>query len=230
MDKLVFFLDVDNTLLNNDALKADLAAEVRNLVGAEREQRFWEIYEEVRHEEDFVDFPTTLKHFAAEQPDAPNEDLHDLVNAVPFARYVYPGALDALTYLRTIGRPVILSDGDPVFQVQKIQRSGLAAAVEGRVVITVHKESELDRALQTYPATHYALIDDKPGILAAIERRYARQFTTVLVCQGKYARLRDVLPAPDIVVPHIADLVDIPQSDFLTETGLRDDASAPGLS
>jgi FMN phosphatase YigB (HAD superfamily) len=219
---LVFLLDVDNTLLNNDQLKDDLAQQGRALLGEERAERFWQIYEEVRHDEDYVDFPATLARFAAEFPDAPNDRLRSLVMDVPFASYLYPGALAAITYLNSIGQAVILSDGDHIFQMLKIERSGLAAAVAGRVVITVHKERELATVFTAYPAEHYVLIDDKPTILATVERCYGERFTTVLVCQGKYARLGNVSPPPDIVVPHIADLVHIPPAEFLDPSAPQD--------
>lgn len=215
MFPLVFLLDVDNTLLNNDRVKEDLAREIVSVVGEDRAECFWQVYEDVRHEKGFVDFPATLDRFAAAEPAAPNERLRDIVMSVPFASYVYPGAIAALAYLTDIGLPVILSDGDPVFQAMKIERSGLAAAVEGRVLITVHKQQELDKVFDTYPSDHYALIDDKPAILADIEGRYPERFTTVLVCQGKYARVRGFSPPPDLVVPHIADLTDIPREEFL---------------
>ena len=58
----------------------------------------------------------------------------------PFADRLYPGALDALAHVRSWGRPVILSDGDVVFQPRKIAAFRPVACGRGRVLIYIHKE------------------------------------------------------------------------------------------
>ncbi|HEV3311296.1 MAG TPA: HAD family hydrolase [Chloroflexota bacterium] len=224
MTDLVFLLDVDNTLLDNDRLKADLDLRIGALLGPEAANQFWEVYESVRRGEQYVDFPGTLAEFTRLHPDLPNDDLRALILDMPFQSYAYPGASEAIRYLATIGVPVILSDGDPVFQLMKIEKSGMAPLVEGRVILTIHKQDEMDAVFERFPAAHYAMIDDKTTILADCERRYPRLITTVLVCQGKYARIH-ASPPPDLVVPHIGDLVSVPPEEFLT-TGHRAEDSA----
>jgi len=206
-------LDVDNTLLDNDRLKADLDRQIHVLMGAEAAEEFWRTYETVREDEDVVDYPATLARFETNHPDLSNARLRDLVMDVPFAGYLYPGALAAIDHLTSIGTPIVVSDGDPVYQKMKIERSGIWERVHGRVVLTVHKETELPRVFHRFPAGHYVAIDDKAVILAHIQTSYPRVIA-VLVCQGKYARLR-ANPKPDMVVPKIGDIAGIPLEEFL---------------
>lgn len=206
--KLVFLFDVDNTLLDNDRVKGDLGEHIEALVGPDRAARFWELYEEVRHDRDFVDFPVTLERYAAEFPNAPRyPHLCALILDYPFQRVLFPGALETLDHLGTLGLTAILSDGDPVYQPAKIARSGLADAVQDHVLIYPHKEQKLAEVLARFPGEHYILVDDKPTILGSVKAILGERVTTVLVLQGKYAHQNqpDVLP-PDLVVDHIADL------------------------
>ena len=213
---LVFLLDVDNTLLDNDKLKQDLMLHLNERVGAERGERFWQIYESVRAERDYVDYPRTLELFTAAYGDpALGRQVKQLLDDIPFERYLYPGALETIAYLKTLGTAIILSDGDDVFQRYKITRSGLEQAVDGHVLIYVHKERELPQVFKLYPAGHYVAVDDKPRIVSALEASCPAEFTTVLVLQGKYAQARDVSPQPDYVVPHIADLQRMTRDQFL---------------
>jgi FMN phosphatase YigB (HAD superfamily) len=213
---LAFLLDVDNTLLDNDRLKEDLAAHLDQELDPERAARFWQIYEDVRHQRDYVDYPHTVELFTAEYGDPElGRQVRALLDDIPFARYLYPGALDTIAYLKTLGTVIILSDGDDVFQAYKIKQSGLRGAVDGHVLIYVHKEQELPNVFLAYPAGHYVAVDDKPRIVSALELSCPTEFTTVLVLQGKYALDRDVTPQPDYVVPHIADLQKMTREDFL---------------
>lgn len=221
----VFMLDVDNTLLDNDRLKDDLAIGVERLVGKEASADFWRTYEQVRNEEDVVDYPATLRRFATNHPAEPNDELDSLIMNVPFASYLYPRALEAIDYLKTIGTPIVVSDGDQVYQRMKIERSGIWARVDGLVVLTVHKEAELTSVFGQFPAEHYVAVDDKTSILAHIQESHP-EVVTVLVCQGKYARLR-ASPKPDMIVPHIGDIVGIPREEFLAA---EDDQVAQALA
>lgn len=212
---LVIFLDVDNTLIDNDRLKADLAAAIQQEIGPERAARFWEMYEEVRQEEDFVDFPLTVDRMEEEFHDeALGNRLRQLLWSWPFKKYLYPGALDAIRHLKTLGVVAILSDGDSVFQPLKIERSGLAAAVDGNILIYVHKEEELKDVFSRYPARHYVAVDDKPRIISALERDCPETFTTVLVLQGKYGHTSDLETQPDYIIRHIADLCTFTRSQL----------------
>ena len=191
MTDLVLLVDVDNTLLDNDKVRA--ALEAAAAVGGVRTTRFWEIYEEVRAELDVVNFPETLERFGRECDDAGClRSASAVLNGFSFSECLYPGALRAIEHLKTMGRPVILSDGDQLFQRHKIRAAGLEAAVEGHVLVYVHKERETADIRRRYPAEHYVLFDDKPRIHAAMKAALGTRVTTVLLCQGKYARA----PAP----------------------------------
>jgi hypothetical protein len=213
---LVFVLDVDNTLLNNDEAKAGISARVEQLEGPRRAHRFWELYELVRDEKGYVDFPTTVVRLAEEEGDpALRETLSRMLDNFPFRDYLYPHALDTIAYLNSIGEATVVSDGDPAFQPHKIKESGIAEAVNGRVLVVVHKEEELDKVFGAFPARHYVAIDDKPRIISALERYCPTTFTTILVEQGKYAAESRYQPIPDITVASIADVRAITRSEFL---------------
>lgn len=222
---IVFLLDVDNTLLDNDRLKEDLADRIRREIGPERANRFWELYEQVRSEKDYVDFPTTLLRFAQEIGEEDAQVVTELVESIPFSDYLYPHVLDTISYLDTLGEAVILSDGDPVFQPYKIRQSGLEDAVHGRVLIYVHKEDALPDVFAAYPADHYVAVDDKPKIVSALEACCPSTFTTVLVLQGKYARPEEAHPSPDYIIEHIGDLRSYSLDQFL-EPGRRRTAAS----
>jgi FMN phosphatase YigB (HAD superfamily) len=214
-EPLVIFLDVDNTLLDNDGLKADVDRKLRSMLSDDRAARFWQIYEDVRSEVDYVDYPTTIDRFSSEdgEPGLPGRLFETLFN-YPFKERLYPHVFETLETLGHRGLPVILSDGDPVYQPLKIQRSGLAGAVGGRVMICVHKEAELPRVFETYPADHYVMVDDKPRIHAALEKTSPTDFTTILVMQGKYSTDQTARPRPDLVVESIGDLRFLPPEAF----------------
>ncbi|HKC76458.1 MAG TPA: HAD family hydrolase [Chloroflexota bacterium] len=212
---LSFLLDVDNTLLDNDALKELLAAQLRQALGAPGAARFWVLYEDVRHERDVVDLPLTAQRYAAETGRADQaEDIDQILDRLPFARFLYPHALDTLRHLATLGTVSILSDGDHVFQRRKIERSGLAAAV-GRVRIYTHKEDHLDEVVPRQPGQQTVLIEDKARILDDVKRILGPRVTTVQVLQGHYAH--EPVPAgfhADLTVQAIGDLRTVPAERF----------------
>jgi FMN phosphatase YigB (HAD superfamily) len=213
---LVFLLDVDNTLLDNDALKAEIGRRIEALVGPEPARRFWVLYEEVRQEQDFVDYPETLRRFIHEYGEsAKPKRLREIFGTLPFSSFLYPGVLETLAHLRSLGTVVILSDGDQVFQPLKIRRSGLEKAVGGNVLIYVHKEHELPRVFDRYPADHYVVVDDKSRILSAMEEDSPSTFITVFVLQGHYAQEGVSEPAPDFVIHHISELSSFTKERFL---------------
>jgi FMN phosphatase YigB (HAD superfamily) len=218
-DGLVFLLDVDNTLLDHDRLKADLADRLQDMLGPDRAEAFWRVYEDVRKASDYVDYPTTVKEWIRAFNDpATGEQLQALIDGIDFQSYVYPHVFETLGHLRDLGKAVILSDGDQVFQPLKIRNSGIEAAVDG-VLIFVHKELELSTVFETFPAGHYVMIDDKPRILAALERECPTTFTTVFVLQGKYAVPDQFKPGPDIVVERIGDVRTLTRDQFLAGAG-----------
>jgi FMN phosphatase YigB (HAD superfamily) len=213
---LAFLLDVDNTLLDNDALKAEIGHRIEALVGPEPARRFWVLYEEVRQEQDFVDYPETLRRFVHEYWElAKPQQLQEIFDSLPFSSFLYPGVLETLEHLRSLGTAVILSDGDQVFQPLKIRRSGLEDAVGANVLIYVHKEHELPRVFARYPADHYVVVDDKSRILSALEQDNPSTFITVFVLQGHYAHEGATEPAPDFVIHHISELCSFTKERFL---------------
>ena len=215
-DGITFLLDVDNTLLDNDKLKQDIDAVLRREIGPDRTETFWQIYEQVREETDCVDYPTTVKRLAKAvgEPDlAPR--LDSLLRGFPFRSYVYPGAFKAIDHMKELGTVVILSDGDSVFQPLKIRESGLEAAVDGNVLVYVHKEEKLEEVRARFPARHYVMVDDKPRILSVLEHDHPAQFTTILVLQGHYAHAGEYVPSPDWTVRNIGELGTFTREQFL---------------
>ena len=200
------FLDVDNTLLDNDAAKAALASRIAAAISAESAGRFWELYESVRADEGYIDFPATVERLRASRPtDA--AAIAAILDELPYADFVYPGALAMIERLRRSWTPVILSDGDPAFQPRKIERAGLAAAVRGNVLVYVHKERELDAVTARFPGDRPAFVDDKARILGRINR-LRPDAVTVHVRQGSYSReaVDPGDPMPDLAIGHIAEL------------------------
>lgn len=211
-----FLFDVDNTLLDNDRVRHDLTEAIGRTVGAARGARFWELYEAIRRERDYVDFPHTLQRFTRSFPDEPGfPALADAVLGYPYRSAAFPGAHEVLRRAGEAGRAAILSDGDPVYQPAKIARAGLAELVGGRVFVFAHKEDNLDEVERRLPAERYVLVDDKPRILAAAKERLGDRLLTLHVCQGKYAHAaeHDAFAPPDRSVDAIADLLDL---DFST--------------
>jgi FMN phosphatase YigB (HAD superfamily) len=216
---VVFLFDVDNTLLDNDRVSRDLREHMTRAFGARKQERYWTIFEELRAELGYADYLGALQRYRIEHP----HDAHLLTLSLwlvdyPFANRLYPQSLDVLDHLRHWGPTVILSDGDVVFQPRKIERSGLRDAVQGDVLIYIHKEHELDEVARLYPAEHYVLIDDKVRILAAVKTVWGDRVTTVFPRQGHYALdAAEVAkyPTPDITVEHIGDLLAYGLSAFV---------------
>ncbi len=227
---LVFLFDVDNTLLDNDRVAADLKQHLEKEVGHERQQRYWEFFEELRAELGYADYLGALQRYRSEYPRDPNVlTVSEFLVEYPFANRLFPNSLDVIDYVRQFGRPVILSDGDVVFQPRKIRRSALFAAVEGEVLIYVHKELEFDDILERYPADHYVLIDDKLRILTAFKKAWGRRVTTVFPRQGHYAADPKVLasyPPADISIRSIGELVEYDLHAFLGAADAADGRAA----
>jgi len=213
---VVFLFDVDNTLLDNDHVTKDLKRHLEGEVGHERQEHYWSILELLRKELGYVDYLGALQRYRHEYPRDPHllTVSRFLVN-YPFANRLFPNSLDVIEYCKGWGPVVILSDGDVVFQPRKIERSGLFDAVDGNVLIYVHKEQELDDVERRYPARHYVLVDDKPRILDAVKKVWHSRATTIFPRQGHYAhdpQALAVYPSPDISLDRIGDLlhVDVP--------------------
>jgi FMN phosphatase YigB (HAD superfamily) len=218
---LVFLLDVDNTLIDNDAVKDDINEHLKVQMREQLTERYWELYEQARQESGVVNIPLALQRLRAETPlDVLDEEtyrhVHSIFDNYPFYDKLYPYALETLRHLRTLGLTVIVSDGDMFFQPEKIYRSDLAETVEGRVLIYKHKQEHLDEIKLLYPANHYVMIDDKPQILADSRLIMGDVLTTVFVEQGKYAANQHPDGfTPDISVSHIGDLRSYTAAQFL---------------
>jgi len=217
---VVFLFDVDNTLLDNDRVAADLKRHLEKEVGHERQQRYWAVFEELRSELGYADYLGALQRYRAEYPRDPHLlTVSDFLVDYPFANRLFPNSLDAVDHVKQFGRPVILSDGDVVFQPLKIRRSGLFDAVDGDVLIYIHKEFELDEVLERYPADSYVLIDDKLRILTAVKKAWTTRVTTVFPRQGHYAadpKMLTSYPPADITINRIGELVDYDLKALLT--------------
>jgi FMN phosphatase YigB (HAD superfamily) len=204
----VFLIDVDNTLLDNDRLKADVARAIGDLVGRDRASHFWALYENVRDESGVVDYPEVLRRFRrAFAEERRLADVDRAVLGVPFERYLYPRALDVIAHLWRLGEPAILSDGDRVYQPVKIDRAGILLAVRGNVLVYEHKEDHLGEVQRRFPADHYVHIDDKAALLARTKSSLGPRATTVHVRQGHYATEASDGAPPDVIVERIAELL-----------------------
>ena len=210
-NEIVFLFDVDNTLLDNDRVTADLKRHLERVVGTERHRRYWMIFEEIRTEIGYADYLGALQRYRIEYPRDPHLlTVSEFMVEYPFANRLFPNSLDVLEYVKQWGPAVILSDGDVVFQPRKVKRSGLSDAVDGNVLIYVHKEHELEDVERRFPAKRYVMVDDKLRILTAMKKVWGPRLVTIFPVQGHYANDPSVLtdfPPPDITVSRIGDLM-----------------------
>ncbi|MGH9570127.1 MAG: HAD family hydrolase [Candidatus Angelobacter sp.] len=217
--RIVFLFDVDNTLLNNDHVTADLKRHLEKEVGPEHGRRYWKLFEQLRSELGYADYLGALQRYRVENPRDPSllTVSHFLIN-YPFATRLYPDSLDAVEHVKQWGEAVVLSDGDVVFQPLKVDRSGIGEAVSRKVLIYIHKEHELEDVEQRFPADHYVLIDDKLRILAAVKKIWSNRVTTVFPKQGHYANDAKIVagfPPADISIAQIGDLMTLDLDSFL---------------
>ena len=224
--ELVFLLDVDNTLLDNDSIIADLRAHLMQTFGAASADRYWATFEKLREELGYADYLGALQRYRAELDRGDTGDPRLLLMSsflvdYPFADRLYPDALNVVAHLGTLGTTVILSDGDVVFQPRKVQRSGLWHAVQGRVLIYIHKEKMLDQVQGLYPARRYVMVDDKLRLLDAMKRVLGDRLVTVFARQGHYAHgaaaiaAHAAYPAADHSVERIGELLEFDAAKFL---------------
>ncbi len=212
MDRSVVLLDVDNTLLDNDHIVRDFMGHLERTFGPERAERCFAIFRQLRDELGYADYLGTLQRYRIEYPRDPHLlTVSNYFVDYPFANRLYPNSIDAVEHVKKWGPVVLLTDGDVVFQPRKVQRSGLYEAVEGNVLIYIHKEQNLDHVEQVYPADHYILVDDKLRILTAVKRVWSNRVTTVFVRQGYYALDPQVVathPPADFSIDRIGQLLD----------------------
>jgi FMN phosphatase YigB (HAD superfamily) len=216
--KVVFLFDVDNTLLDNDRITADLRRHLEIEVGHQAALCYWNLFERLRSELGYADYLGALQRYRGENPHDPRLlTISRFLIEYPFANRLFPRSLDAIERVSQWGPTVILSDGDVVFQPRKVERSGLSEAVNGQVLIYVHKEQELADVAQRFPAEHYVMVDDKLRILDAIKRVWQKRVTTVFVRQGHYAldkKIAAAYPPADVQVDRIGDLLDRDLADL----------------
>lgn len=219
LTRVVFLFDVDNTLLDNEKVAADLQRHLANEVGAQGAQEYWRIFEQLRTDLGYADYLGALQRYREKHPHAQQLlCMSDFLINYPFAERLFPDALKVIEHVQRWDPAVILSDGDVVFQPLKITRSELTNAVSGRVLIYVHKEQELDDVERRYPAEHYVLVDDKLRILDAVKKFWGSRVTTVFVRQGHYASDPKILasyPPADRSIERIGDLLQHHLPEFL---------------
>ena len=222
MPSLVFLFDVDNTLLDNDRVTADLKRHLEQQVGSERQHRYWDIFEQLRTELGYADYLGALQRYRVEHPRDPSLlTVSRFLTNYPFATRLYPDSLDAIEHVKQWGKAVILSDGDVVFQPLKVERSGISEAVDGNVLIYIHKEKELDDVERRFPADHYVLIDDKIRILTEVKKIWGARVTTVFPRQGHYAldpKIVAAYPPADVSIERIGELLKYGREDFVKST------------
>lgn len=220
--KVVFLFDVDNTLLDHDRVSADLKRYLEKEVGHARQQRYWEIFEQLRSELGYADYLGALQRYRIEHPRDPHLlTVSNFLITYPFANRLFPNSLDVVEQAKQWGTAVILSDGDVVFQPRKIIRSGLFDLFEGHVLIYVHKEHDLDDVAERYPADHYVLIDDKLRILTAVKKVWGSRVTTIFPKQGHYANDPKVsanYPPADVSLDRIGDVLKYDLQSLLATT------------
>jgi FMN phosphatase YigB (HAD superfamily) len=209
---MVFLVDVDNTLVDNDGIQQDLKDHLERTYGAAARDRYWTILEDLMAELGYRDYIGALQRFRVEHPsEIELLSMSSFLVDYPFAERLYPDALRVLQRLRSLGPTAILSDGDVVFQPRKVERAGLAKVVDGDVLIYIHKEEALDDVERRFPAEHYVLVDDKLRILDAVKQIWKERVTTVLPRQGQYAhdaKVIGALPPADVTIERIGDLLD----------------------
>ncbi len=224
----VFLFDVDNTLLDNDHVTADLKRHLQSNVGPERAQRYWQLFENLRTELGYADYLGALQRYRIDYPHDPKLlAVSYFMMRYPFANRLFPNSVDAVEHVAQFGRPVILSDGDVVFQPHKVYRSGLYELFQGHVLIYVHKEQELEDVAQRYPAEHYVIVDDKLRILHAVKQIWQTRVTTVFVRQGHYALDPHAAqyPPADVNLERIGDLANYDQAALVDAAAARQAAS-----
>jgi hypothetical protein len=213
MGETVFLFDVDNTLLDNDRVTVDLRKFLEKEVGVNRSSTYWEIFEALRSELGYADYLGALQRYRLEHP----YDSHLLAVSTylvnyPFANRLFPNSLDVIDRCKELGKVVIMTDGDVVFQPRKVECSGLFEAVDGNILIYIHKEQELHDVERRFPAEHYVLVDDKVRILSAIKEIWSSKVTTVFPVQGHYALDAETVakyPSPDITIERIGQMLDL---------------------
>jgi FMN phosphatase YigB (HAD superfamily) len=212
MNPIVFLVDVDNTLVDNDGIQQDLKDHLERTYGVAARDRYWKILEDLMVELGYRDYIGALQNFRVEHPrEIELLAMSSFLMDYPFAGRLYPKALEVLKRLRSLAPTVILSDGDVVFQPRKVERAGLAKVADGDVLIYIHKEEALEDVERRFPAEHYVLIDDKLRILDAVKHVWGARVTTVLPRQGQYAhdaKVMSALPPADITIERIGDLLD----------------------
>ncbi|MGA2411367.1 MAG: HAD family hydrolase [Candidatus Binataceae bacterium] len=210
--KTIFLFDVDNTLVDNDHVIADLMHHLEHDIGQERQRHYWTIFEELRSQLGYADYLGALQRYRIEHPrDFNILAVSSYLLEYPFANRLLPNSLDVVDRCQSLGETILVTDGDVVFQPLKIRRSGLHEAFEGKVLIYIHREMELDDITSRYPADHYVFIDDKVRILSAIKKAWGSRVTTIFPRQGHYAMDEAEVakyPKPDFTIERIGMLMD----------------------
>ena len=211
-EPLLFLVDVDNTLLDNDRFQNELKAHIEQISGSAARDQYWVIQEHLFKTLGYRDYLGAFQQYRLERPqDTDALKLSLFVIDFPYNTLLYPGALDLVAALRRLGPTVALTDGDAVFQPRKMQLSGLDEALSGHVMICVHKDKEVPEIERRYPAHRYVVIDDKIRLLTAFKKIWGDRVTTVFPRQGQFGLDQAVIaenPPADVTVDRIAELLD----------------------
>jgi len=219
---IVFLFDVDNTLLDTDRVRSDLHDFLARQIGPQQQEHYFAIFERMRAELGYADYLGALQEYRVTHPHH-TEIMHVSLYLLNyhFANRLFPRSLDVVEHANQMGKAVILSDGDVVFQPHKIENAGLWEAFNGNVLLYIHKEQELDAVAERFPADHYVMVDDKLRILDAMKREWGSRLTTVFVRQGHYAReaknLEGYMPA-DVTLEQIGDFLQYDAAQLLEAT------------
>lgn len=212
--KIVFFIDVDNTLLDNDHIKEEVKKSLITVLGKNEADHFWRHHNEFRERKKLVDFPNIIRGYCVEKhKDTCEITLGKIFNNIEFRHALYPKAFEALQHLKTLGKVVLFTEGDSVYQKRKIEQSGLGAMVDD-VQLYEHKLEHLAKLLKKYSNYRVVFIDDRAESLKNIKDQFPNVFA-IEACQGHYATTdHEEHEKLDMVVDSIAGLLSLTQNSL----------------
>jgi hypothetical protein len=92
---IAFLPDVDNTVIDNDAVQKDLRDDLDREFGRESRDRYWSILEALREEVRYVDYLGALQRYRVHADEDPRVlPIASFPVDYPFADRVYSSALD----------------------------------------------------------------------------------------------------------------------------------------
>jgi len=203
----LFLVDLDNTLLNNDAVKAEIRKSLITVLGQSDAQHFWDHYNAIRTKTNLVDFPSAIKKYC-EEKNAKTCDirLKKIFHSINFKQALYPNVENVLNHLKTKGEVALFTEGDMIYQKVKIEKSGVGAMVN-HIYHFEHKLEHFEAIKKKFHTYHIVVIDDRSETLMKLKALYP-EITIVEVCQGHYSDV-DHKPHPELdkTIESIGDLL-----------------------